>query len=220
MRTHGLGSLPPHGPSLLWAPLCPWAYAWCLALPFPLAEGRLRGRLVGSEGAALAASRASGGPCPPLPQDVFEMRFAKMPDEPAEVPALAAPAAPASGKGTESSRSSEESSSESGSSDSEEERATRLAELQEQVSPPRVLPGPPSCPCGGHRTGRSQGLSAPCRAGGAPGAVRTPLCRRLSLCLESSSPEKQNLENHQLLFIESLCLLPRLSVSPSDLVAL
>ncbi|XP_015449663.1 bromodomain-containing protein 3 isoform X1 [Pteropus alecto] len=66
-------------------------------------------------------------------QDVFEMRFAKMPDEPAEVPALAAPAAPASGKGTESSRSSEESSSESGSSDSEEERATRLAELQEQL---------------------------------------------------------------------------------------
>ncbi|XP_015984279.2 bromodomain-containing protein 3 isoform X3 [Rousettus aegyptiacus] len=66
-------------------------------------------------------------------QDVFEMRFAKMPDEPAEVPVLAAPAAPASGKGTESSRSSEESSSESGSSDSEEERATRLAELQEQL---------------------------------------------------------------------------------------
>ncbi|XP_023376822.1 bromodomain-containing protein 3, partial [Pteropus vampyrus] len=66
-------------------------------------------------------------------KDVFEMRFAKMPDEPAEVPALAAPAAPASGKGTESSRSSEESSSESGSSDSEEERATRLAELQEQL---------------------------------------------------------------------------------------
>lgn len=77
---------------------------------------------------------------PSLLQDVFEMRFAKMPDEPAEVPVLAAPAAPASGKGTESSRSSEESSSESGSSDSEEERATRLAELQEQVSLPCVLP--------------------------------------------------------------------------------
>ncbi|XP_021563553.1 bromodomain-containing protein 3 [Carlito syrichta] len=65
-------------------------------------------------------------------QDVFEMRFAKMPDEPAEAPALPAPAVPVAGKGAESSRSSEESSSDSGSSDSEEERATRLAELQEQ----------------------------------------------------------------------------------------
>uniref|UniRef100_A0A8C8ZYE2 Bromodomain containing 3 n=1 Tax=Prolemur simus TaxID=1328070 RepID=A0A8C8ZYE2_PROSS len=66
-------------------------------------------------------------------QDVFEMRFAKMPDEPVEAPALPAPAAPAVSKGAESSRSSEESSSDSGSSDSEEERATRLAELQEQL---------------------------------------------------------------------------------------
>nr|XP_019573869.1 PREDICTED: bromodomain-containing protein 3 [Rhinolophus sinicus] len=66
-------------------------------------------------------------------QDVFEMRFAKMPDEPAEAPALPAPAAPVVSKGAESSRSSQESSSESGSSDSEEERATRLAELQEQL---------------------------------------------------------------------------------------
>ncbi|XP_045145292.1 bromodomain-containing protein 3 [Echinops telfairi] len=66
-------------------------------------------------------------------QDVFEMRFAKMPDEPAEAPAPPAPAAPAVSKGAESSRSSEESSSDSGSSDSEEERATRLAELQEQL---------------------------------------------------------------------------------------
>ncbi|XP_070286435.1 LOW QUALITY PROTEIN: bromodomain-containing protein 3 [Myotis yumanensis] len=66
-------------------------------------------------------------------QDVFEMRFAKMPDEPAEAPALPAPAAPVVSKGTESSRSSEESSSDSASSDSEEERATRLAELQEQL---------------------------------------------------------------------------------------
>nr|XP_060466317.1 bromodomain-containing protein 3 isoform X2 [Panthera onca] len=66
-------------------------------------------------------------------QDVFEMRFAKMPDEPAEAPALPAPAAPVLSKGAESSRSSEESSSDSGSSDSEEERATRLAELQEQL---------------------------------------------------------------------------------------
>ncbi|XP_021493036.1 bromodomain-containing protein 3 isoform X1 [Meriones unguiculatus] len=66
-------------------------------------------------------------------QDVFEMRFAKMPDEPIEAPALPAPTAPVVSKGAESSRSSEESSSDSGSSDSEEERATRLAELQEQT---------------------------------------------------------------------------------------
>ncbi|XP_064234117.1 bromodomain-containing protein 3-like [Aotus nancymaae] len=66
-------------------------------------------------------------------QDVFEMRFAKMPDEPVEAPPLPAPAAPVVSKGSESSRSSEESSSDSGSSDSEEERATRLAELQEQL---------------------------------------------------------------------------------------
>ncbi|KAL1786463.1 bromodomain-containing protein 3 isoform X1 [Sigmodon hispidus] len=66
-------------------------------------------------------------------QDVFEMRFAKMPDEPVEAPVLAAPTAPVVSKGAESSRSSEESSSDSGSSDSEEERATRLAELQEQL---------------------------------------------------------------------------------------
>ncbi|XP_034352779.1 bromodomain-containing protein 3 isoform X1 [Arvicanthis niloticus] len=66
-------------------------------------------------------------------QDVFEMRFAKMPDEPMEAPSLPAPTAPIVSKGAESSRSSEESSSDSGSSDSEEERATRLAELQEQT---------------------------------------------------------------------------------------
>ncbi|XP_076701248.2 bromodomain-containing protein 3 isoform X2 [Callospermophilus lateralis] len=66
-------------------------------------------------------------------QDVFEMRFAKMPDEPVEAPALPTPTPPVVSKGTESSRSSEESSSDSGSSDSEEERATRLAELQEQL---------------------------------------------------------------------------------------
>uniref|UniRef100_G3TYP8 Bromodomain containing 3 n=1 Tax=Loxodonta africana TaxID=9785 RepID=G3TYP8_LOXAF len=66
-------------------------------------------------------------------QDVFEMRFAKMPDEPVEAPAPPAPAAPVVSKGAESCRSSEESSSDSGSSDSEEERATRLAELQEQL---------------------------------------------------------------------------------------
>ncbi|XP_075376134.1 bromodomain-containing protein 3 isoform X2 [Mycteria americana] len=66
-------------------------------------------------------------------QDVFEMRFAKMPDEPAEPPPPPPPTAPVVSKSTESSHSSEESSSDSDSSDSEEERATRLAELQEQL---------------------------------------------------------------------------------------
>ncbi|XP_027505522.1 LOW QUALITY PROTEIN: bromodomain-containing protein 3 [Corapipo altera] len=66
-------------------------------------------------------------------QDVFEMRFAKMPDEPAEAPPSPPPTAPVVSKSTESSHSSEESSSDSDSSDSEEERATRLAELQEQL---------------------------------------------------------------------------------------
>ncbi|XP_066436361.1 bromodomain-containing protein 3 isoform X2 [Eleutherodactylus coqui] len=65
-------------------------------------------------------------------QDVFEMRFAKMPDEPAEPPAPPPAAAPVVSKSMESSHTSEESSSQSDSSDSEEERATRLAELQEQ----------------------------------------------------------------------------------------
>uniref|UniRef100_A0A8C5MN91 Bromodomain containing 3 n=1 Tax=Leptobrachium leishanense TaxID=445787 RepID=A0A8C5MN91_9ANUR len=66
-------------------------------------------------------------------QDVFEMRFAKMPDEPLEPPAPPPTAAPVVSKSTESSHTSEESSSDSDTSDSEEERATRLAELQEQL---------------------------------------------------------------------------------------
>ncbi|XP_040180012.1 bromodomain-containing protein 3 isoform X3 [Rana temporaria] len=66
-------------------------------------------------------------------QDVFEMRFAKMPDEPVEAPAPPPAPAPVVSKSIESSHTSEESSSETDSSDSEEERATRLAELQEQV---------------------------------------------------------------------------------------
>lgn len=61
------------------------------------------------------------------------MRFAKMPDEPVEVPAPPPAPAPVVSKSVESSHTSEESSSETDSSDSEEERATRLAELQEQV---------------------------------------------------------------------------------------
>ncbi|XP_032088735.1 bromodomain-containing protein 3 isoform X2 [Thamnophis elegans] len=67
-------------------------------------------------------------------QDVFEMRFAKMPDEPADPPPPPLPTAPVVSKSTESSHSSGGSSSDSSdSSDSEEERATRLAELQEQL---------------------------------------------------------------------------------------
>ncbi|XP_029108866.1 bromodomain-containing protein 3-like isoform X1 [Scleropages formosus] len=74
-------------------------------------------------------------------QDVFEMRFAKMPDEPAELsPSSAAPAGGVVSKSTESGESSGGSSS-SDSSDSEEERATRLAELQEQ----RVSAERPAC---------------------------------------------------------------------------
>lgn len=66
------------------------------------------------------------------------MRFAKMPDEPAEV-SVAGTAAGAGvvSKSTASSESSGDSSS-SDSSDSEEERATRLAELQEQVGAEQV----------------------------------------------------------------------------------
>ncbi|XP_038845233.1 bromodomain-containing protein 3-like isoform X2 [Salvelinus namaycush] len=62
-------------------------------------------------------------------QDVFEMRFAKMPDEP--IDATQPSTMPVVSKSTESSESSGNTSS-SESSDSEEERATRLAELQEQ----------------------------------------------------------------------------------------
>ncbi|XP_024909028.1 bromodomain-containing protein 3-like isoform X5 [Cynoglossus semilaevis] len=69
-------------------------------------------------------------------QDVFEMRFAKIPDEglEASVPSTM----PLVSKSTASSDSSNNSSSDE-SSDSEEERATRLAELQEQapVSKPK-----------------------------------------------------------------------------------
>ncbi|XP_077570418.1 bromodomain-containing protein 3-like isoform X2 [Stigmatopora nigra] len=63
-------------------------------------------------------------------QDVFEMRFAKIPDEGVE--ASAPSTTPLVSKSTASSDSSNNSSSDE-SSDSEEERATRLAELQEQV---------------------------------------------------------------------------------------
>lgn len=78
-------------------------------------------------------------------QDVFEMRFAKMPDEPESKALVSAPAPtlhpapvkpqPPLAAVASSSDSSSDSSSESESStdDSEEERAQRLAELQEQV---------------------------------------------------------------------------------------
>ncbi|XP_071008994.1 bromodomain-containing protein 3-like isoform X11 [Oncorhynchus clarkii lewisi] len=60
-------------------------------------------------------------------QDVFEMRFAKMPDEPVEL------SPGAGGLVSKGDNSSSGDSSSTDSSDSEEERATRLAELQEQV---------------------------------------------------------------------------------------
>ncbi|XP_013987907.1 bromodomain-containing protein 3 isoform X5 [Salmo salar] len=60
-------------------------------------------------------------------QDVFEMRFAKMPDEPVEL------SPGAGGLVSKGDNSSSVDSSSSDSSDSEEERATRLAELQEQL---------------------------------------------------------------------------------------
>ncbi|XP_063051379.1 bromodomain-containing protein 3b isoform X11 [Engraulis encrasicolus] len=70
-------------------------------------------------------------------QDVFEMRYAKMPDEP---PEPTSPSGLSSGggaavvsKSTASSDSSGGGDSSSSESDSEEERATRLAELQEQL---------------------------------------------------------------------------------------
>nr|XP_061838028.1 bromodomain-containing protein 4 [Nerophis lumbriciformis] len=79
-------------------------------------------------------------------QDVFEMRFAKMPDEPEIKPLASVPAPPLHHPApvkpqpplahvASSSDSSSDSSSESESStdDSEEERAQRLAELQEQL---------------------------------------------------------------------------------------
>lgn len=69
---------------------------------------------------------------------MFEMRFAKMPDESLEVnlPGGAGGTGVIS-KSTASSESSGESST-SDTSDSEEERATRLAELQEQVGAEQV----------------------------------------------------------------------------------
>ncbi|XP_076854252.1 bromodomain-containing protein 3b isoform X17 [Brachyhypopomus gauderio] len=63
-------------------------------------------------------------------QDVFEMRFAKMPDEPAEPSSPGASSV--AGVVSKSTGSSESSADSTSSSDSEEERATRLAELQEQ----------------------------------------------------------------------------------------
>lgn len=83
---------------------------------------------VGVSGAAGGA--AEPGLSPLCLQDVFEMRFAKIPDEGLE--ASVPTTTPLVSKSTASSDSSNNSSSDE-SSDSEEERATRLAELQEQV---------------------------------------------------------------------------------------
>ncbi|XP_067088137.1 bromodomain-containing protein 3a isoform X1 [Osmerus mordax] len=69
-------------------------------------------------------------------QDVFEMRFAKMPDEPAE------PARPGGLLSRNTTSSADSSSSASDTSDSEEERASRLAELQEQVGAEQCVERP------------------------------------------------------------------------------
>ncbi|XP_050949981.1 bromodomain-containing protein 3a isoform X2 [Labeo rohita] len=88
-------------------------------------------------------------------QDVFEMRFAKMPDEPVEVAgAGGVGGAGVVSKSTVSSESSGDSST-SDSSDSEEERATRLAELQEQV-------GAEQCVSLEHPIGSRQGIKNGC----------------------------------------------------------
>lgn len=89
---------------------------------------------VGGAGGARRTRMAGGGSSrlsSPCLQDVFEMRFAKIPDEGLE--AAVPSTTPLVSKSTASSDSSNNSSSDE-SSDSEEERATRLAELQEQVS--------------------------------------------------------------------------------------
>ncbi|XP_024274075.1 bromodomain-containing protein 3b isoform X1 [Oncorhynchus tshawytscha] len=86
-------------------------------------------------------------------QDVFEMRFAKMPDEP--VDATQPSTTPVVSKSTESSESSGNTSS-SESSDSEEERAMRLAELQEQVgSEQQITVEHPN----GNRAGKKNGCA-------------------------------------------------------------
>uniref|UniRef100_A0A3Q0SF72 Bromodomain containing 4 n=1 Tax=Amphilophus citrinellus TaxID=61819 RepID=A0A3Q0SF72_AMPCI len=66
-------------------------------------------------------------------QDVFEMRFAKMPDEPESKPLVSAPPPLAHVASSSDSSSDSSSESESSTDDSEEERAQRLAELQEQL---------------------------------------------------------------------------------------
>lgn len=66
-------------------------------------------------------------------QDVFEFKFAKMPDEPLQTTPPALAPLPLGGASSDSEESSASSSESSDSSDSEEERANRLAELQEQV---------------------------------------------------------------------------------------
>ncbi|KAL0978981.1 hypothetical protein UPYG_G00178840 [Umbra pygmaea] len=86
-------------------------------------------------------------------QDVFEMRFAKIPDEPIETTQPST--TPVVSKSTESSESSGNTSS-SDSSDSEEERATRLAELQEQVgSEQQITVEHPN----GNRAGKKNGCA-------------------------------------------------------------
>ncbi|XP_031433804.1 bromodomain-containing protein 3a isoform X2 [Clupea harengus] len=90
-------------------------------------------------------------------QDVFEMRFAKMPDESAALSPVGGSAAggPVVSKSTGSSGGSSGDSSSDDTSDSEEERATRLAELQEQVGAEQRLSEKKPIAC---RRGSKNGL--------------------------------------------------------------
>lgn len=118
-------------------------------------------------------------------QDVFEMRFAKMPDEPVEVPgAGGVGGAGVVSKSTVSSESSGDSST-SDSSDSEEERATRLAELQEQV-------GAEQCISMEHPIGSRQGIKNGCTKNNQLKAVHEQLAALSQAPVSKPKKKKEN----------------------------
>ncbi|XP_056587358.1 bromodomain-containing protein 3a isoform X2 [Triplophysa dalaica] len=121
-------------------------------------------------------------------QDVFEMRFAKMPDEPIEVAGAGGVAgAGVVSKSTVSSGSSGDSSS-SDSSDSEEERATRLAELQEQV-------GAEQCISMEHPIGSRQGIKNGCTKNNQLKAVHEQLAALSQAPVTKPKKKKEKKEN-------------------------
>ncbi|XP_065100272.1 bromodomain-containing protein 3a isoform X2 [Paramisgurnus dabryanus] len=118
-------------------------------------------------------------------QDVFEMRFAKMPDEPVEVArAGGVGGAGVVSKSTVSSESSGDSST-SDSSDSEEERATRLAELQEQV-------GAEQCISMEHPIGSRQGIKNGCTKNNQLKAVHEQLAALSQAPVSKPKKKKEN----------------------------